>query len=66
MKELTVRQLDVLQLIHCGLRNKEIGRRLGIAENTVKQHARAAYLVLGVSSRTEAVNAAAARGIRFD
>jgi DNA-binding NarL/FixJ family response regulator len=53
-------------LIHCGLRNKEIGRRLGIAENTVKQHARAAYLVLGVSSRAEAVSAAAARGIRFD
>jgi DNA-binding NarL/FixJ family response regulator len=63
---LTARQLDVLRLISYGLANKEIARRLCIAENTVKQHARTAYLVLGVSSRTEAVCAAAARGIRFD
>ena len=66
MKSLTARQLEVLRLISHGLANKEIARRLSIAENTVKQHARTAYLVLGVSSRTEAMNAAAREGIRFD
>ena len=65
-RDLTGRQLDVLRLISRGLQNKEIASELSIAENTVKQHARAAYMVLGVSSRIEAMNAAALRGIRFD
>jgi DNA-binding NarL/FixJ family response regulator len=64
--ELTHRQLDVLRLITKGFRNKQIAERLKIAEDTVKQHARAAYGVLGVSSRTQAMTAVARRGIRFD
>jgi DNA-binding NarL/FixJ family response regulator len=63
---LTHRQLDVLRLIVKGFRNKEIAQRLKIAVDTVKQHARAAYGVLGVSSRTQAMSAVARRGIRFD
>jgi DNA-binding NarL/FixJ family response regulator len=65
-RDLTHRQLDVLRLIVKGLRNKQIAERLKIAEDTVKQHARAAYGVLGVSSRTQAMGAAARRGIRPD
>ena len=65
-RDLTHRQLDVLRLIGKGLRNKQIAERLKIAEDTVKQHARAAYGVLGVSSRTQAMSAAARRGIRFE
>lgn len=65
-RELTDRQLDVLRLIVKGFRNKQIAQRLKIAEDTVKQHARAAYGVLGVSSRTQAMTAAARRGIRAD
>jgi DNA-binding NarL/FixJ family response regulator len=65
-RDLTDRQLDVLRLIVKGFRNKQIAQRLKIAEDTVKQHARAAYGVLGVSSRTQAMTAAARRGIRAD
>jgi DNA-binding NarL/FixJ family response regulator len=65
-RDLTDRQLDVLRLIVKGFRNKQIAERLKIAEDTVKQHARAAYGVLGVSSRTQAMSAAARRGIRAD
>ena len=64
--ELTERQIDVLRLILRGLPDKEIARRLKIAEDTVRHHACAAYAVLGVSSRTEAMATIARRGIRFD
>jgi DNA-binding NarL/FixJ family response regulator len=63
---LTPRQLEVLRLIVNGLTNKQIAQRLRIAEDTVKQHASAAYAVLGVSSRTQAMTAAARRGIRAE
>jgi len=63
---LTGRQLDVLRLIGKGLANKEIAERLRIAQDTVKQHARAVYAILGVSSRTQAVSVAARRGLRLD
>ena len=63
---LTGRQRDVLRLIGKGLANKEIAERLRIAQDTVKQHARAVYAILGVSSRTQAVSVAARRGLRLD
>jgi len=63
---LSTRQIEVLRLIARGLRNREIGERLKITEDTVKQHARVAYAILGVSSRMEAVSAIARRGIRVD
>ena len=63
---LSARQMDVLRLIARGLRNREIGERLKISEETVKQHARRAYAYLGVSSRMEATSAMARRGIRLD
>jgi DNA-binding NarL/FixJ family response regulator len=62
---ITERQADVLRLVCKGLSNLEIGRQLNIAENTVKQHAHAAYRALGVSSRTEAMVALAKMGINF-
>jgi len=62
----TPRQHDVMRLIARGLANKEIAEHLNISEDTVKQHARAAYMVLGVSSRTQAVTALARRGIALD
>jgi DNA-binding NarL/FixJ family response regulator len=63
---ITERQADVLKLVTKGLPNSEIARQLNIAENTVKQHAHAAYRALGVSSRTEAMVALARMGIRGD
>jgi DNA-binding NarL/FixJ family response regulator len=61
---ITERQADVLKLVTKGLPNSEIARQLNIAENTVKQHAHAAYRALGVSSRTEAMVALAKMGIK--
>lgn len=56
--ELTGRQKDVLRLILKGYSNERIAAALDIAPNTVKQHAHAIFLQLGVSSRAEAVIAA--------
>lgn len=64
--KLTGRQAEVLRLIVRGMANKEIAKRLSIAEDTVKQHACAAYAVLGVSNRMQAMHAVTRRGIRFD
>jgi DNA-binding NarL/FixJ family response regulator len=63
---ITERQADVLKLVTKGLSNSEIARQLNIAENTVKQHAHAAYRALGVSSRTAAMVALAKMGIKGD
>jgi DNA-binding NarL/FixJ family response regulator len=63
---ITERQADVLKLVTKGFSNNEIARQLNIAENTVKQHAHAAYRALGVSSRTEAMVVLAKMGIRGD
>jgi two-component system, NarL family, nitrate/nitrite response regulator NarL len=60
---ITDRQADVLRLLIKGLTNAEIARQLSISENTVKQHAHAAYRSLGVSSRTEAMVVLATMGV---
>lgn len=63
---ITDRQADVLKLLIKGRTNAEIARELSIAENTVKQHAHAAYRSLGVNSRTEAMVELARLGIRAE
>jgi DNA-binding NarL/FixJ family response regulator len=63
---LTARQHEVLRLIVRGFANKEIARQLRIAQDTVKQHARAVYAVLGVAGRSQAARAAESRGIKLD
>lgn len=52
---LTNRELEVLQGVAVGERNKEIGYRLGISERTVKAHLTSIYNKLGVDSRASAV-----------
>jgi len=64
--DLTERQLDVLRLLVKGLANKEIARQLRIAKDTVKQHAKAVYAVLGVASRSQVARVAERRGIKLD
>jgi DNA-binding NarL/FixJ family response regulator len=61
--ELTERQRDVLRLILKGYNNERIASELSIAPNTVKQHAHAVFTALGVSSRAEAMIAAARLGL---
>lgn len=63
---ITGRQADVLKLVAKGHSNSEIAHELKISENTVKQHAHAAYRALGVSSRTEAMVVLAKMGIKED
>src|SRR5262245_48534030 len=60
---LSPRELEVLQLIAKGLRNKEIGVALDIAEDTVKIHIKNIFVKLQVTDRTEAVVTASRRGI---
>jgi DNA-binding NarL/FixJ family response regulator len=63
---LTKRQAEVLGLIAEGLANRQIAARLGISEDTVKQHAHGAFLKLGISSRREAPAAAKRLGLSAD
>ncbi|HVB10000.1 MAG TPA: response regulator transcription factor [Bacillota bacterium] len=52
---LTPRELEVLELVTRGLRNKEIGQELGLSPRTVEVHLKNVYEKLGVTSRTQAV-----------
>jgi LuxR family transcriptional regulator, maltose regulon positive regulatory protein len=52
---LSNRELEVLRLIAQGLSNREIGKRLFLALNTVKGHNQKIYGKLQVQSRTEAL-----------
>jgi len=49
---LTVRERQVMRLVSEGLSNKEIGRRLGLSEGTVKIHLHNIYDKIGVPNRT--------------
>ena len=51
---LSVREREVLALVVDGLANKQIARKLGIAERTVKAHLTAVFQRLGVADRTQA------------
>jgi len=48
------RELEVLRLVAQGLANKQIGRRLGISERTVKAHLTSVFHRIGVVDRTQA------------
>ncbi|MFQ5947439.1 MAG: response regulator [Acidimicrobiia bacterium] len=52
---LTGREIEVLSHVAGGLTSKEIGERLFISENTVKNHVRNVLDKLGLHSRNEAV-----------
>lgn len=52
--ELTARERDVLSLVVQGLANKQIARRLGISEKTVKGHLTNLFQRIGVADRTQA------------
>jgi DNA-binding NarL/FixJ family response regulator len=60
---LTARELEVLQLLTRGLRNKEIAARLYVSERTVNFHLANIYQKLNVSGRTEALSKAIAQGL---
>ncbi len=52
--QLTPRETEVLGLVRAGLANKQIARRLGISERTVKAHLTSTFSRIGVTDRTQA------------
>ena len=52
--QLTEREAEVLLLVREGLANKQIARRLGITERTVKAHMTSIFQTIGVTGRTQA------------
>ncbi len=62
--DLAPRELEVLQLLTAGQRNRSIAGALHISENTVKFHIRNLFRKLDVSSRTEAIALAHSAGLR--
>ena len=61
--QLSEREQTILAALCEGMSNKQIAKRLWLAEQTVKFHLTNLYRKLGVSSRTEAVNAAYRHGL---
>lgn len=62
-ENLSVREIEVLQLVAKGASNKEIGKSLHISTATVKTHLIHIYGKLGVDDRTAAVTTALEKGI---
>lgn len=56
---LTARELEVLRMVAQAYTNRDISRRLSIAEGTVKRHTTNIYVKLGATSRIDAVRKAA-------
>ena len=59
--ELSHREQQVITLLCDGLSNREIAKKLGVTEGTVKVHLHAIYGKLGVRSRVELMIAMADR-----
>ena len=62
-EDLTSRELEVLQLIRDGYKNKQVADQLSISENTVNFHIKNIVDKLGANDRTHAVTIAVRRGL---
>jgi DNA-binding NarL/FixJ family response regulator len=60
---LSPREVDILELIASGKRNKEVADALGITQETVQTHIKRLFVKLNVTDRTAAVTVALSRGI---
>ena len=61
--DLTVREIEVLEVLHQGLRNAEIAQLLAISPRTVEAHVWSIISKFGAQSRTDAVRIAVERGL---
>lgn len=62
---LTLKEFEILRWLVSGLSNKQIAKRMGIQEQTVRNHLRPAYQKFGVTRRTELLLKVFERGIVF-
>jgi DNA-binding NarL/FixJ family response regulator len=60
---LTPREIHVLKQVAAGLSNKQIAKRLGLSEKTVRNHLSRTFNKLGATNRTEAVMSAMRVGL---
>jgi DNA-binding NarL/FixJ family response regulator len=60
---LTAREVEILQLVATGSRNRDVADALTISEDTVKVHVKHIMEKLGANDRTDAVVIAVRRGI---
>jgi len=63
LRTLTEREQEVLKLLASGLTNKEIGARLSLAENTVKNHLKNILAKLHLKNRVQAATLAVQQGL---
>lgn len=60
---LSGKELDILTLVGCGMRNREIGNRLGLSEGSVKWYMQQVYDKVGIRRRSQAVERARQFGL---
>lgn len=53
-ERLTVREMDILKLLVCGMTNQEIASRLYLSEKTIKNHLTSVFRKFSVNDRTQA------------
>ena len=63
LDEVSVRELEVLQVAADGLTNKQIAEQLFITEKTVKNHISNTFAKLNVNDRTQAILYALRQGL---
>jgi len=62
-ENLTNREVEILQQVAAGYRNRDVAERLSISEETVKSHLKHIMEKLNARDRTQAVAVAVRRGI---
>lgn len=61
--QLTARELEILELMAEGLRNRDVADRLGISVNTVHRHVQSVLEKLDAHSKLQAVILASRAGL---
>jgi len=51
---LTLREVEILQLVAAGMTNRQTAERLGLSIRTIDAHLRSIYAKLGIKSRSAA------------